>query len=163
MGRAVSRLPSGDRLGGPDSCASAPADEAPFGAWFARERRCRLVPVEFVAAITRVPAVRIVALEEGREQLPADGGGRAMARALAQAIGADPREAAARVGATPGPGRSPRPRHRPPSIRALALVLLTLGAGLAAWRVASTGGDDPRRAPVVHREDHVARLLESEE
>ncbi len=162
MGREVSRLPAGDRLGRPDSCEPAPAAEAPFGAWFARERRCRLVPVEFVSAITRIPAGRIVALEEVREQLPADGGGRAMARALAQAIGADPREAAARVGSRPGTSQSSRLRLRPPSIRALALVLLTLGAGLAAWRVASTG-DDPRSVPVVHRKDHVARLLESEE
>jgi hypothetical protein len=135
--------------------------------------------VEFVSLRTRIPPERIWALEAGRAALPPDGNSRAMARALADAIGADPDEAAARVGGYPPGGEvtGARPFRRRIAA-AVALSLLAL-AGLAwVWKEGSEevagGQDQEQRAeegqspgaaetPVVHRPDHLFRLLKEPE
>ena len=166
MGRAFSGIPAGDRI---DRSAEQP--EATFGVWFSCERRLRQVSVEFVSIRTRIPPERIWALEAGRVELPPDGNSRAMARALADAIGADPDEAAARVGGYPpgGDAASVRPRARR-IVAAVALLLLALAGLAGVWKAVSEEPLEGERrqegaeeSAVVHRPDHLFRLLDEPE
>ncbi len=160
MGREVARLPGGARVAGGDT----PTDE-PFGRWFARERRLRDISLGFVAARTKLPVVRLEALEAERLDLGRDGRARAAARALAGAIGADPDEALARlIGAYQGPppARSRRRRRLPWAGVALAAALLGLlaagGLGLVSWLDAPPGEPAP---DVIYRPNHLKPLLGS--
>ncbi len=156
MGAEVEGVSRGARVAG------APAPDG-FGPWFGRERQVRGIPVATVSSRTRLAPGRIRALEQGAELLGADGRGRAMARALALAIGADPEEAVYRLGDGAGAPRS-RPSRAsalrlPLGGRALAAVLV---AGLGAWLVARlvlSGGASDRIPGVVYRPDYVERLL----
>ena len=123
----------------------------------------RGIPIATVSSRTQLAPDRVRALEQGADLLGADGRGRAMARALALAIGADPGEAVYRLGDGGGAPRS-RPARAsavrlPLGGRALAAVLV---AGLGAWLVARlvlTGGASDRIPDVVYRPDYVERLL----
>jgi hypothetical protein len=127
--------------------------------------------VELVAIATRIPPERIHALEAGRAELPPNGSSRAMARALAHAIGADPDEAAARIGGYTEPGDVPRwGRVLRRAAIAVAVGLLTLGAGVLIWRAtvggpaeAESSGEAGEEPGIVHRPDHLFRLLEEPE
>jgi hypothetical protein len=166
VGEAFSRISAGDRV---DRSAEQP--EATFGIWFSLERRLRQVSVEFVSVRTRIPLERIWALEAGRVELPPDGNSRAMARALAEAIGADPDEAAARVGGYPHGGDAAGARRLRRWIAAAVALLLLVLAGLAGiWSAVSVGpvasesrAEGVEESPVVHRPDHLFRLLEEPE
>lgn len=167
MGREVARLPGGARVAG----GTGPSAES-FGRWFARERRLRDIPLAFVAARTKLPAVRLEALEAERLELGHDGHARAAARALARAIGADPDQALARLLGDPerqadlatGSGRRTGSRAgRMPwaglAAGAALAGLLAVGAlQLAAWL------DAPPEEPapdVVYQPNHLKRLLRS--
>jgi Tfp pilus assembly protein PilF len=166
VGQAVSRVSPGDRV----ARAGEPA-EAPFGVWFGRERRLRQVSVELVSIATRIPPERIDALEAGKAELPPNGASRAIARALASAIGADPDEAAARVGGYNEPSDVPRlGRALRRAAIALAIGLLVLGGAVGIWKLTVGGGaaaessEEAGEEPgIVHRPDHLFRLLEEPE
>lgn len=112
---------------------------------------------------------RLRALEAGREPLGCDRSARAAARALAQAIGADPDEAAGRLSdsvapaATLGdaaPERAPRSLALPHWTPSLLLALVAAGA---AWGLLAFLETRPVPAPdVVFRPDYVERLRESD-
>jgi hypothetical protein len=125
----------------------------------------RDISLGFVAARTKLPVVRLEALEAERLDLGRDGHARAAARALAGAIGADPDEALVRlIGACQGPSPARRRRRRrvPWAGVAVAGALLGLLAGgalgLAAWLDAPPEGPAP---DVVYRPNHLKRLLGS--
>jgi hypothetical protein len=157
LGQEVARLPR--------SAAVGPRTDSPdaFGAWFARERKLRGIPLEWVSLHTKLAMARLRALEAGCEPLGCDRSGRAAARALAQAIGADPDEAAGRLSdaVTPAAGvETP-----PPGARGFALprwtpaLLLALAAAGAAWGLLAFLETRPAPAPdVVFRPDYVERL-----
>ena len=91
MGSQVERLPEG--------AAVAPATEgSAFGHWYRRQRELRGISVFYVATRTKLTPERVREIEESGTPLETDGLGRATARSLAHAIGADPDEAAALVG-----------------------------------------------------------------
>lgn len=157
MGSAVEGVSRRDRVG-----RSSGPHRTPFGVWFERERRLRRVPVEYVALATRIPPARLRALERGSESLPADGSGRALARALARSIGADPDEAAARVGRPSGrEDAAPVEAASRELVAALALGILGLALVLGLSRIAK-GPVAPDEVRVVHRPDHVGALLSEE-
>ena len=124
----------------------------------------RDISLGFVAARTKLPVVRLEALEAERLDLGCDGHARAAARALAGAIGADPDEALVRlIGACePTPARSRRRRRLPWAGMAVAAALLGLLAGgalgLVSWLDALPEGPAP---DVVYRPNHLKRLLGS--
>jgi hypothetical protein len=117
-----------------------------------------------VAARTKLPSERIEQIER-TDLLARDGHGRATARALARAIGADPDEAVRQL---TGPGASQRaPRRKLPSglhnavPRTVALAVLCLVIWLAAefGLYLASGEESP---DVVYRPDYVERLLTDE-
>ncbi len=156
MGEEVARLPRRPGV------VTSEARDA-FGLWFARERRLRGVPLDWVLTSTKIPLPRLEALERGERVLGCDGAGRAAARALARAIGADPEEAAGRVhdGAAPAP--EPSGRERRVRVPAWVPAALALGAAAGvAWALAVWIEGRPSRVPeIVPRPDYVERLRES--
>jgi hypothetical protein len=116
--------------------------------------------VHWVAARTKLPVDRVAALERERETLAPDGQGRALARSLALAIGADPLEAAGRLGSTRracSPRRPGPPVRRIDDLRIAALLALLLGGWLGIeWCLVRA-----ERAPVprVERTNYLGALL----
>lgn len=162
MGREVAHLPGRARVDDPGDCGGEG-----FGRWFARERTLRQISVEFVSARTKLATARLRALEAEEQCLGHDGQGRAAARALARAIGADPDEAVRRL-PSDGGGRAPRERPagvlrpRPRLASGLAalggVALLLLAAwGLARW--AERSSPEQATPEVVYRPDYLKRLL----
>ncbi len=156
MGTQVERVPRGVAL------EEQPAGHrsSDFGFWFERQRRVRDISLYFVAAQTRLPLERVRAIESGEETLGHDGQSRALARILAEAIGADPEAAAGHL-------LGPRKRTRTTSGLplpwiawaerfGLAIVMALVGWLLASWLLATPTEDvaDP-----VYRSDYVDRLL----
>lgn len=136
-------------------------DPATLGQWLCEQRQLRGLSRCFVAARTRIPGERIEAIERGQVELADDAVGRGSARQLALAIGADPDEALARLGAKPaarrlGEIRLPRLMFLGGSLVALALVGALLYAG-TIW-VERAGSIE--RAGVVYRPDYIDDLLE---
>ena len=158
MGGEVQGVPSGAAV----EESSAPTE---LGAWLRQQRELRGISLFFVAARTKLPAERILSLESGERPLPDDGQGRATARVLARAIGADPDQATAILSGAGGVGRDPGAGVRRAAATWIgwgrwlaAASLLALGAWLlVAWLGASGGGDD---SGVVYRTDYVNELLE---
>lgn len=162
MGAEVERLSEGAAVTG------APADASAFGPWYRRQRELRGISLFYVAARTKLSPERVREIEETGAALETDGIGRATARALAHAIGADPDEAAALLGNVRRP-RGPR-RARFAHLQPLLLgfgrtaglaVLLALGVwllGLWLSRPASNGSAPPR----VYKPDYVDQLLRRE-
>jgi hypothetical protein len=107
-------------------------------------------------------------IEEASASLDTDGIGRATARALAHAIGADPDEAARQLGRV-RPSRVKR-RARIPQLRHLVMAFgrtagLALALALGLWLLglwlsspASTGSAPPR----IYKPDYVDQLLRRE-
>jgi hypothetical protein len=158
VGAQVDRLPEGPSVG-------ASAEALTFGAWYRRQRELRGISIFYVAARTKLSPERLRDIEEARSQLELDGMGRATARSLAHAIGADPEEAARVLGrrrttlATSG-------RHGL-WLRGLARTwvrrgALALAAALAVWLLAlflarAETGNTP--AEPVLKPDYVEELL----
>lgn len=165
MGAEVKGVPGRAPVAGPENAGPVAAQES-FGPWFRRQREVRAISVFFVAARTKLSPERVRALEAGAEQLGRGGHERATARALACAIGADPEEAVARLGAASR--GAPRPHRegdwRPhPLARwtrpAVAALLIASGLWLLAEFLLRS--DPPNERPtLVYRPDYVHRLLD---
>jgi transcriptional regulator with XRE-family HTH domain len=161
VGAEVERLSEG----APVSAASAGHT---FGAWYRRQRELRGISLFYVAARTKLSPERVREIEETGAELDTDGIGRATARALAHAIGADPDEAAALLGAARRPDIRQRPkfsRLQPLLMRfgrtAGLTVILALGIWLLGlWLSSATSNAS---APVrVYKTDYVDQLLHRE-
>jgi hypothetical protein len=134
-----------------------------FGSWFQRQRELRGISIWFVAARTKLTPERIQRIEDGSEALQRGGHGRATARVLAGAIGADPEEGVSRLSRWV-PQRGNRGRNgRTGNVlrwgRSLG-ILLVLGLGvwlLGTWLEGVDASGDPPR--LVHRPDYLDRLL----
>src|SRR5262249_25573115 len=122
VGAEVERLSESAAVGG------APASPGSFGAWYRRQRELRGISLFYVAARTKLSPERVREIEDSAA-LDTAPMGRATARALAHAIGADPDEAAAQLRAA----TAPRPPRRRPRVSSLSLTLIRVGrtAGLA--------------------------------
>jgi len=140
---------------------------ASFGSWYRRQRELRGISLFYVAARTKLSPERVREIEESAA-LDTDGMGRATARALAHAIGADPDEAAAQLGA--GERKPFRARQRFSNLplflvnagrTAGLVVMLALGAWLLGlWlSKASANGSAP---PRIYKPDYVDQLLRRE-
>ena len=160
MGAEVERLSEGPAVEGATSGGS-------FGSWYRRQRELRGISLFYVAARTKLSPERVREIEESAA-LDTDGMGRATARALAHAIGADPDEAVAQLGAAV---RAPLPRR--PSFSNLPLVLGRIGrtAGLVAvlalgvWLLGlwfSSAQSSASAPPRIYKPDYVEKLLHRE-
>jgi hypothetical protein len=128
VGAPIERLSEGSAV------AAKPAvtdGRRAFGAWYRRQRELRGISLFYVAARTKLTPERVREIEESLAPLETDGIGRATARTLALAIGADPEEAAAQLGVARRLRLPRRPRRA--------------GAGAGARRVAA------RAVAVEHR------------
>lgn len=141
--------------------APCPAEPGSFGPWLRQQRELRGISRAWLAARIKLSHERVHAIEE--RGLASDGRGRATARALAGAIGADPEAAVALLGARgPGVAAAPRARlgpHLP--LRALAVLLVAV---LGLWLLAELllrPAETDEAAAVVYRPDYVKRLLGS--
>jgi hypothetical protein len=124
--------------------------------------------VFFASARTRIPPERIRAIECGETRLCDDAHGRGAARQLAQAIGADPEQALARLTRAPAAAAPRAEARRAAHPRALALarvlpplLALVAVAGLTwgALRLLERAQPGAARAP-LYRPDYVEHLLE---
>ena len=158
MGAQVDRLPEGPAVG-------TSGEAVAFGAWYRRQRELRGISIFYVAARTKLSPERLRDIAEARATLELDGMGRATARTLAHAIGADPEEAARVLGrrrtdlTTSG--------LRGLWLRGLARTWVRRGAvalalGLAVWLLAlflSRAEADGTPAERVLKPDYVEELL----
>ncbi len=130
-----------------------------FGPWLRHQRELRGVSLPELALRTKLRTERVCAIEQG-EALSADGQGRALARTLAVAIGADPQVAVLLLGPPRGRGRPQRRLQfgfrglRPASLLAAAALLAWLLVELMLGR--NVAGD---LSGVVYRPDYVKRLV----
>lgn len=158
MGAQVDRLPEGPAV-------AAGAEPVPFGLWYRRQRELRGISIFYVAARTKLSPERVRDIEESRARLELDGMGRATARSLAHAIGADPEEAARILGRRPTTLATRGLRGL--WLRGLALAwvrraALGLAIALAVWLLAlflSRAEDNAAPAERVIKPDYVEELL----
>ena len=163
MGAEVERLPEGAAV------ASAAADAGPaFGPWYRRQRELRGISLFYVAARTKLTPERVREIEETPAGLDTDALGRATARALAHAIGADPDEAAALLGRAAPP--RVRRRARFTRLRPLLFgvgrtagmaVILAIGLWLLGLWLSSPPSD-ASAPPRIYKPDYVDQLLHRE-
>ena len=143
-----------------------------FGRWFRNERELRGLSVYFVAARTRLAPERVIEIERGDVRLGSGPYGRQTARQMADAIGADAKEAVAQLGEARSPwlgdGRSKgeaRSRAGVPwqtlAFRAASVALVLGVVGAAAWGIYSwwDARGSGEGAPVVYRTDYVDELI----
>jgi hypothetical protein len=137
-----------------------------FGPWYRRQRELRGISVFYVAARTKLSPERVREIESSSATLETDGLGRATARTLALAIGADPNEAASLLGER---RRTARGTRGAPGFwlhgfawtwgRRIGLSL-ALGAGLWLLGLWLSGVVAPDGAPtLVYKPDYVEKLL----
>ena len=153
MGAEVARVPRGSEV----------ASEAGFGAWLCRERRLRGLSVFFVAARAELAPERVEAIEAGDEGLADDPAGRALARSLAEAVGADPQQALLLLGPVRRRARASARRMAWTRIaRWGAGLLVVTGLGVSAWMAADwwRGRAVAEPPDVVYRTDYVDELLD---
>ena len=164
MGAPVERLPEGPAV----AVGAAGQERRSFGAWYRRQRELRGISLFYVAARTKLTPERVREIEESSAPLETDGIGRATARALALAIGADPDEAAAQLGV---PQQLPlRRRQRFPFLRYWSLRVgrragLALVVALGVWLLAlwlSSIAPTASARPHVVKPDYVEKLLHRE-
>ena len=163
MGAEVERLSEGAAV----SAAAADAAHT-FGAWYRRQRELRGISLFYVAARTKLSPERVREIEETSTALESDGVGRATARALAHAIGADPDEAAAMLGVV----SPPRVRRAPKLSRLQPLVLafvrtagLTVILALGLWLLGlwlSSPASNAAAPERIYKPDYVEKLLHRE-
>lgn len=164
MGAQVERLPEGAAVGS----AAAAGDGRAFGPWYRRQRELRGISVFYVAARTKLSPERVREIEEASALLETDGIGRATARVLAHAIGADPEEAAALLGQvrpTPIAARVRLPWLRERLFRIARAAALALALGAALWLLGlwlsspNSNASGPER---IYKPDYVEKLLHGE-
>jgi transcriptional regulator with XRE-family HTH domain len=162
VGAEIERLSEGAAVAG------APATAGSFGAWYRRQRELRGISLFYVAARTKLSPERVREIED-HAALDTDPMGRATARALAHAIGADPDEAAAQLGAAPPVAlrRSPRFSSLPLTLirvgRAASLaVVLAVAVWLLGLWLSSTSTSASSPAHPVYKPDYVEKLLHHE-
>jgi len=136
-----------------------------FGHWYRRQRELRGISVFYVAARTKLTPERVREIEDSGATLDSDGLGRATARSLALAIGADPNEASSLLGER----RTVRGARGVHSfwLRGLAWtwgrragVSLVLGAGLWLLGLWLSGVIARDGVPaLVYKPDYVEQLL----
>ncbi len=126
----------------------------------------RGISIWFIAARTKLAPERIAGIEDGSAPLSRDGHGRATARLLVGAIGADPEEGVVRLSGGRLKGSRRQPVHWRQRFRGVAtpvllvLALLTVAGGvllLARW-LEMNGVDGDAPSP-VQRKDYIERLL----
>jgi transcriptional regulator with XRE-family HTH domain len=164
VGAPVERLSEGAAVG------SVAADDARrgFGAWYRRQRELRCISLFYVAARTKLSPERVREIEEGLAALDTDGIGRATARALALAIGADPDEAAAQLGVARRVRLPRRPRF--PQLRDWVFRFgrgagIALAFALGVWLLAlwlSSVAPTASTRPHIYKPDYVEKLLHRE-
>jgi transcriptional regulator with XRE-family HTH domain len=163
VGAEVERLSEGAPVSD-----GATASASAFGPWYRRQRELRGISLFYVAARTKLSPERVREIEETSAALDTDGVGRATARALAHAIGADPDEAAALLGRATRP-RIPR-RARFAHLQPLLLgfgrtaglaLLLALGVWLLGLWLSRPSSDASAPAR-VYKPDYVDQLLRRE-
>jgi len=156
VGAEVERLSEGPAVSG-----------GSFGGWYRRQRELRGISLFYVAARTKLSPERVREIEENAA-LGADGVGRATARALAHAIGADPDEAAAILGNAPAAraGRRPQLWRIGPALVAFGrtaslTAILALGLWLLGLWLSSPASNAaaPER---IYKPDYVEKLLHRE-
>jgi hypothetical protein len=159
VGSQVDRLPEGAAV------AAVAAEGSVFGHWYRRQRELRGISVFYVAARTKLTPERVREIEESGAPLETDGRGRATARSLALAIGADPEEAASLVGEK-HKVRASRGSYSY-ELRALVLtwgrrigvaVALGLGVWLLGLWLSGVSADDAT-PELVYKPNYVERLL----
>jgi transcriptional regulator with XRE-family HTH domain len=161
VGAEVERLSEGAAV-----ASRAPAAGS-FGSWYRRQRELRGISLFYVAARTKLSPERVREIEEA-SSLETDGIGRATARALAHAIGADPDEAARQLGTVSLPPIPHRPRF--PNLPFLLAGLgrkagLVLVLALGVWLLGRWLSAPPHASaapPHVLKPDYVDQLLHRE-
>ena len=162
MGSQVERLPEGAAVD-----AAPAADGRAFGVWYRRQRELRGISVFYVAARTKLSPERVREIEEA-SALDTDGIGRATARVLAHAIGADPEEAAALLGQirpTPVAARVRLPWLRERVLRIARAAALALALGVALWLLGlwlSSPRSNASAPERIYKPDYVEKLLHGE-
>ncbi|MFQ5515344.1 MAG: helix-turn-helix domain-containing protein [Myxococcota bacterium] len=160
MGAQVERVPGSPAVAG---AFGRHARSQHFGGWFRRQRELRGISIWYVAARTKLPPERIQQIEDATRPLAPDGHGRALARTLALAIGADPADALERL--APAASRKARRARSPHGLRPgrvlrglLLGTTVALGLGLLGYWLESRGVTEgsPR---LVLRPDYLERLL----
>ena len=160
MGAQVERLPEGAAVD-----AVVAADGRAFGPWYRRQRELRGISVFYVAARTKLSPERVREIEEASSPLDTDGIGRATARVLAHAIGADPEEAASLLGQvrpTPLAARVRLPWFRERLFRIGRAAGLALALGVALWLLGlwlSSPSSDASSPARIYKPDYVEKLL----
>ena len=154
MGKEVEGVPRH-----PGVAPGSDGESSGFGPWLRHQRELRGISLPELALRTKLQTERVRAIEGG-DALAADGQGRAMARALAAGIGADPQVAVLLLG--PAAARDCPGRRRRLTFRGLRPASLLAGAALLAWLLAelmlgqNVAGD---LSGVVYRPDYVKRLV----
>jgi transcriptional regulator with XRE-family HTH domain len=162
VGAEVQRLPEGAAVG------AAGADGRAFGPWYRRQRELRGISVFYVAARTKLSPERVREIEEATAPLDTDGIGRATARVLAHAIGADPDEAAALLGQvrpTPIAARVRLPWLRERLLRIGRAAALAAVLGVALWLLGlwlSSPRSNASAPERIYKPDYVEKLLQHE-
>ena len=159
MGSQVERLPEGAPV------ATRP-EAAVFGTWYRRQRELRGISIFYVAARTKLTPERVREIEDSSAPLDTDGIGRATARSLALAIGADPEMAATLLGERRRTARGRR------ELVAFGLrqrlwtwgrrIGFALALGAALWLLGLwLSGVSARHGtpPLVYKPDYVDQLL----
>ena len=143
--------------------------EISIGAYLARQRRLRGISVRELAELTKIPARSIERLEAGAFDGNPDGFVRGFVRTIAGGLGLDPEEAVMRMLGEPtdlaeATGGSALRLDRW-LFAIAALLVATLGLGLAIWGLATrapsvpAGDDTPT---VVYRRDAVRALADEQ-
>jgi cytoskeletal protein RodZ len=172
MGREIRGVPEAPPLSGgagPLPEGKARDREISIGAYLARERRLRGVSVGELAELTKIPTRSIERMEAGAFDGNPDGFVRGFVRTIAAGLGLDPEEAVMRMLGEPADSaevaRDPAIRLDRRLLAIAALLLATVGLGLAIWGWASrapsapAGDDTPK---VVYRHDAVRALADEQ-
>jgi hypothetical protein len=159
VGSQVERLPEGAPV-------AARAEPSVFGTWYRRQRELRGISVFYVAARTKLTPERVREIEDCAASLETDGIGRATARSLALAIGADPDTAATLLGERQRTARGSR-GVATFWLRGLLWtwgrrIGIALALGAALWLLGLwLSGFSARQGtpPLVYKPDYVDQLL----
>ena len=169
MGREIRGVPDPAPLtGGTGPLAEGKARGCEFsiGAYLARERRLRGISVGELAELTKIPTRSIERMEAGAFDGNPDGFVRGFVRTIAVGLGLDPEEAVMRMLAEPADlaevaGASALRLDRR-LLAISALLVATLGLGLAIWGWAARAPSADDTPKIVYRRDAVRALADEQ-